>query len=99
MKICQESAHLMWDFPRVICCCIWRRDSLRLHLLQSAASARASKTEKAAIMSNPITPNMRLAIYRTSFKPLDGPVGADFTLSIANKGGENVAKTWRKRGA
>jgi hypothetical protein len=57
--------HLMWDFPHVICCCIRRRDSLRLHLLQSACSARASKTEKAAIMSSPITTNMRLAIFRT----------------------------------
>ncbi len=89
MKICKESPHLMWDFPQVICCCIRRQDSLRLHLLQSACSARASKTEKAAIMSNPITTNMRLAIYRTSFKPLDVPLGADFTLSIANDREEN----------
>jgi HD-like signal output (HDOD) protein len=89
MKICQESPHLMWDFPKVICCCIRRQDSPRLHLLQSACSARASKTEKAAIMSNPITTNMRLAIYRTSFKLLDVPLGADFTLSIANDREEN----------
>ena len=89
MKLCKESPHLMWDFPQVICCCIRRQDSPRLHLLQSACSARAAKTEKAAIMSNPITTNMRLAIYRTSFKPLDVPLGADFTLSIANDREQN----------
>lgn len=33
----------------------------------------------------------------TSLKPLDVPLGADFTLSIANKGGENVARAWPKR--
>jgi hypothetical protein len=55
----------MWDFPHVICCCIRRQDSLRLDLLHSPSSARAAKTEKAAIISRPITTNMRLVIWFT----------------------------------
>ncbi len=66
MKICKESPHLMWDFPHVICSSVRRQDSLRLHLLQNASSARPAQTEKATIINSPITTNMRLTIYRTS---------------------------------
>jgi len=65
-KICQESSHLMWDFPHVICSCVRRQDSFHLHLLQNASSARPAKTEKATIINSPITTNMRLTIDRTS---------------------------------
>jgi hypothetical protein len=34
----------------------------------------------------------------TAFEPLAGPLGAGFTLRIADRGGENVARTWRERG-
>jgi hypothetical protein len=34
----------------------------------------------------------------TAFEPLAGPLGPGFTLRIADKGGENVAGTWPKRG-
>jgi hypothetical protein len=68
MNVGLQGAHLMRDFPTLICRCISRADSLRPHLFHIASSERAARIEKAAIASNPIRPSMRLTILRTSFK-------------------------------
>ena len=48
----------MRDLPDIICCCVGRQESLRLHLRQNPSSSRAAKTVKATIISSPITKNM-----------------------------------------
>ena len=82
----------VWDFPEVICSCGRGQDSFRRHLLQNVSSARADKTEKTTMTSNPITANIRLI----SFIVLP-PRSYDFLKAWVQYTTGSVSKAYRGR--